>query len=71
MQEDRETFFMVYGEGQGAPSVRHDTFETAEREAKRLADRVPGVRFFVLSAVGYAKRVEPVEYVQLRDYVPF
>jgi len=68
---ENETFFMVYGDNQGAPTVKHESLENAEREARRLADRVPGVRFFVLQAIGFAKRVEPVEYTRLHDYVPF
>jgi hypothetical protein len=49
-----EPFFMVYGYGQGAPTVIHDTFDQASAEAKRLADRYPDIRFYVLATVGAA-----------------
>lgn len=66
-----EPFFMVYGLGQGAPNVIHDNFMMAEREAKRLADCHPGIRFYVLATVGAAEKVS----VQFRkidaDEIPF
>jgi hypothetical protein len=66
-----EPFFMVYGHGQGAPNVIHDTFQQAKAEAERLADRNPGVRFYVLATVGAAEKVS----VQFRkidaDEIPF
>ncbi len=66
-----EPFFMVYGYGQNPPTVIHDNFMLAEREAKRLADLHPGIRFYVLATVGAAEKVS----VQFRkidaDEIPF
>ena len=64
-------FFMVYGLGQGAPTVIHDSFEQASAEAKRLADRYPGLRFYVLATVGRAEKVS-VEFRRIDpDEIPF
>ena len=52
-----EPFFMVYGYGQNPPTVIHDTLDKAEKEAKRLADLHPGIRFYVLATVGAAEKV--------------
>ncbi len=66
-----EPFFMVYGYGQGTPTVIHDTFDQAATEAKRLADCHPGIRFYVLATVGAAEKVS----VQFRkidaEEIPF
>jgi hypothetical protein len=64
-------FWMVYGDGQGSPRVMHDSFESAQREARRLAAHHHGIRFYVLHAVGFAKHTDPVEYVRLDDGRPF
>ena len=44
-------FFMVYGDGCGAPTFRHDTKPSADIEAERLARAHPGCKFYVLHAV--------------------
>ena len=46
-----DPFFVVWREGGGAPTVRHDDYARAAREAKRLARANPGQRFTVLVAV--------------------
>jgi hypothetical protein len=46
----RTVFWMVYGEGQGAPTYKHDTAKSAADEAARLAERHPNVAFYVLKA---------------------
>lgn len=66
-----EPFFMVYGYGQGAPNVIHDTFDQASAEAKRLADLHPGIRFYVLATVGAAEKVS-VHFRKIdADEIPF
>ncbi len=46
----RSEFWMVYGEGQGAPTYKHDSLKAASEEAERLAGRHPGIAFYVLKA---------------------
>ncbi len=43
-------FWMVYGLGQGRPTHRHKSEESAIAEAKRLARLAPEVEFFVLES---------------------
>ena len=35
--DKKETFFMVYVEGESSPTYKHLTIESADTEAKRLA----------------------------------
>lgn len=66
-----EGFWMVYGLGQGQPTVRHKTHDSAKDEARRLAAKHPGIEFFVMAAIGVAKKID-VEYRELNaDYAPF
>lgn len=44
-------FWMIYGIGQGAPTMRHESYEIALAEAKRLARHNPDVEFVVLQAI--------------------
>lgn len=48
-------FFMVYAEGKGAPTYKHENEQTANKEAERLAEKL-GVNTTVLQAV---KTVSP------------
>ncbi len=48
-------FFMVYAEGQGAPTYKHENEQAASKEAERLAEKL-GVNTTVLQAV---KTVSP------------
>jgi hypothetical protein len=47
----KTVFWMVYGEGQGAPTYKHDSAQSAGEEAARLAERCPGGAFYVLKAI--------------------
>ena len=51
-----ERFWMVYGEGQGAPTAKHGTRDSAERECGRLARLNPGVVFYALCAVSGSRK---------------
>lgn len=53
-------FWMVYGEGKSAPTVKHATVRLAEEEAKRLAAKHPGVKFHVLGNIGCYSEAPPV-----------
>lgn len=70
---DREKFFMVYGEGQRAPAVKHPSYEIATQEAERLCRHNPGISFFVMMPVSVSKRVdvETRRLVDLDDGIPF
>lgn len=66
-----EPFFMVYGLGQGAPTLCHPSFESAKAESERLAAKHPGITFYVLASVGKARRVD-VEFTPIDlDPIPF
>jgi hypothetical protein len=43
-------FYMVYVEGQGAPTYKHDTLESAITESRRLAKHLDR-KAFVLRAI--------------------
>lgn len=46
----KKQFFMVYAEGQGAPTYKHENEQAASKEAERLAEKL-GVNTTVLQAV--------------------
>lgn len=54
-----EKFFLVWSpQGARPPTCRHPTMESAHAEAVRLAGASPGAEFFVLEAMGVARKVE-------------
>lgn len=46
-----ETFWMVWNEGNRAPTVKHPSESAARDEAERLARLNPGQKFHVLAAI--------------------
>ena len=52
MDERRNGFWMVWCENGNAPTYQHPTYESADREASRLARLNRGSVFFVLRCVG-------------------
>lgn len=52
MGERAHGFWMVWHEGGGAPTFRHTSYESADREASRLARLNRGSVFYVLRCVG-------------------
>ena len=46
---NKQIFYMVYMEGEGAPTYKHDTKESAKKEAERLS-LLFGKRTYVLKA---------------------
>lgn len=50
----KKEFFMNYAEGQGAPTVKYENKEVAEKEAARLAEKL-GVEVTTLQAVTAAE----------------
>lgn len=63
------SFFMVYGDGRGAPTMKHASKAEAQREAERLARNYPGIKFFVLCAISVSSRVDVV--TEELDDIPF
>ena len=64
-------FWLVWSpQGDRPPSYRHASYDDAKNEARRLAALHPGKEFFVLEAVGGAKRVD-VEWVDITEQDPF
>ena len=51
--------FLVWNPSASHPRVVHDTFESAQREAERLADQHRGQRFYVLAPLGYFEHPAP------------
>ena len=56
--ETENVFYMVYREGGHPPAAKHFTYESAEREATRIA-RKHGVKTYILKAVTLIKVKEP------------
>lgn len=64
-------FWCVWCDGGGNPTVKHDDYQTARREAQRLARSNPGARFVVLAAaVAFEKRdLDEIRFSE--DHDPF
>lgn len=54
-----QTFWMVNGAKNRPGRFKHWTLESAEKEAKRLADLNPGRPYFICQCVGFAWTPEP------------
>ena len=68
-----KSFFMVWNEGNRAPTYKHESFEAARAEAERLC-RIASGNFYVLQAVSVSRKVD-VETEALNrpldDQIPF
>lgn len=67
-------FWLVWNPDGSMPRQRHTSYDSAVREASRLAERHGPQQFFVLEAVSVAKRTEPVTVTPLLlddDGIPF
>lgn len=70
----RNSFYIVWSPtGPTPPRHRHDDFDSADREAKRLARVHPGNEFFVMGAVRSAKVNDLIvtNYHVIDDLIPF
>lgn len=63
------TFWMIHGTGTREPTMRHKSFHDAKAELERLARTNPNHEFYLLQAIGRAKRVD-VQYEEC-DQIPF
>lgn len=64
-------FWMVWGENGGAPSHRHVSVESAQREAERLAKVAPGQKFYVLEAKKVSVKMDTLTFELHDEEVPF
>lgn len=55
----QKQFYMVWRGRGSVPTTQHETLETAEAEASRLARKEPGEVFYVLASVCEIKTDEP------------
>lgn len=51
----RDKFFMVWRSKGRSPNKKHETYEAAQEEAKRLVKNNPNVTFYVLEALDEIK----------------
>jgi hypothetical protein len=63
-------FWLVWSEVGGSPRYKHETFDAAKEEARRLAASNAGTKFYVLGAEGFALKQDPVTWVET-DEIPF
>jgi hypothetical protein len=70
----QQAFWLVWNENGRVPMYRHDTLESAQTEAERLARANPGETFYVLEAVGL-RVVDNMKRIDFRkdvaDELPF
>jgi hypothetical protein len=52
------TFWLVWKDNGGIPTVPHDSLDSAKREAERLARMHPGSKFYVLQTVGACSKTD-------------
>lgn len=67
----QNAFFLVWNERGNQPMFKHDSFESAHREARRLAAQQPGDEFHVLMSVGTARTVNVEWQEHDTSEVPF
>lgn len=60
-------FWVVWQPESGNPHKRHDSLESASREAERLAECAPRHAFYVMEAVSVSRKVS-VQTTVLRDF---
>lgn len=66
-------FWVVWQPESGAPRHRHESLESATREAERLAECAPRHAFYVLEAVCMSKKVSVITTPLIDPYedLPF
>ena len=64
------SFYMVWNETTKETKYRHATLEAAKAKAERLARINPGIRFYVLQAIGGARKAD-VDWQGCGDGLPF
>lgn len=60
-------FWVVWQPESGNPQHRHESLESASREAERLAECAPRHAFYVMEAISVSRKVS-VQTTVLRDF---
>ena len=70
----RKKFWMLFAEGSGSPTTKHEDYLTALAEAKRLMESKAIARIYILEAVGVVEAEvirnlyhEGIEYDETRN----
>lgn len=66
-----QVFYIVWNEQCGNPTYKHDSQESAEQEATRLAKQNQGQKFHVLSSLCTFEVPEPVIKTVHENDIPF
>lgn len=66
-----EKFWVVWQPESGAPRHRHESRESAQREAERLAECAYPRPFFVLEAISVSQKVTVMTTFLGSDELPF
>lgn len=64
-------FYLVWSEGRGNPTSKHESYANAEREAHRLAKLNPGEEFHVLVSSCTLHIPDPVIKTEHLEDMPF
>lgn len=66
-----DSFYTVWCENGGTPTVMHSDHNKAKEEARRLAKANPGRKFWVMESLGYMQIQDPVQWVDVARALPF
>lgn len=71
-QFENSPFFLVWRDGGGSPVFKHESSQSAQREASRLARECPGQRFYVLAPISeHVKADVTVRHFDIALDTPF
>ena len=65
-----EKFWMILNKNGSRPTVEHNSLNSAEKEAERLAGLNPGQQFIILESLKYCEIKNPVIWKDT-DELPF
>lgn len=69
LPKEDATYYCVWREGIGKPSMLHDTLPEAEAEAERLASGSVGHNFFIMKAIKVVKAEQPKPVIRKFDVI--
>jgi hypothetical protein len=68
--EEKDAFWIVWCPTGANPSYRHDDYESAVKEAERLARKDAGAEFYVMGA-GTMRKVDSMIRIDFSQPMPF